>query len=43
MNIQHIETADCNILDTKIFSHKIKIYFASVYQLETKQHITTHN
>lgn len=40
MNIQHIETADCNILDTKIFSHEIKIYFASVYQLETKQRIT---
>ncbi|MWN89998.1 hypothetical protein GQ597_04655 [Gilliamella sp. Pra-s65] len=40
MNIQHIETADCNILDTKIFSNEIKIYFDSVYDLEKKQYIS---
>lgn len=40
MNIQHIETADCNILDTKIFSNNIKIYFESVYDIEKKQYIS---
>jgi hypothetical protein len=40
MNIQHIEIADCNILETKIFSNKIKIYFESVYDLEKKQYIS---
>ncbi|QKJ85621.1 hypothetical protein PMPD1_0649 [Paramixta manurensis] len=40
MNVQHIETADCNILDTKIFSNEIKIYFDSVYDLEKKKYIS---
>lgn len=41
MNIQHIETADCKILDTKFFSNEIKIYFESIYDLEKKRYISS--
>lgn len=34
MNLQYIETADCNIFETEISPNKIKIYFESVYDLE---------
>lgn len=39
MLVQNIETADCNILNTKISSNEIRIYFESVYDIDKKQYI----
>lgn len=39
MDLQQIETADCNILNIKVASDKIIINFESVYDLKSKSYI----
>lgn len=39
MDLQQIETADCNILNIQVASDKIIINFESVYDLKSKSYI----
>lgn len=38
MDIQHIETSDCTILNTEMLPNELRICFESIYDLEKKQY-----